>query len=128
MVPPDTEMDERVAEVTVIVIDPLIEFSFAAATTIPECTLLSSPAALVDAIVESDVDQVTWEVRSAVVPSLYVPLALSCSVAPAATEFVPVWLNTVMELRVLVAPVFCVFDLLVPPPQPERTRQPIKSS
>jgi hypothetical protein len=68
--PPETEIDESVAEVTVIVIDPVIELSFAEATTIPECALLSRPPALVVATVESDVDQVTWEVRSAVVPSL----------------------------------------------------------
>lgn len=47
-------------------------------------------------------------------------------VAPAATDCVPLLLKTVMELRVLVAPVPCVFDLLLPPPQPERTRQVIK--
>jgi hypothetical protein len=51
-------------------------------------------------------------------------LAASCRVAPAATDFV--WLETVMELSVLVEPVLCVFDLLLPPPQPERTRQVIK--
>lgn len=70
MAPPDTEIDESVAELTVIVIDPLVEFSFAVATTVPGCTLLRRPAALVVATVESEVDQVTWEVRSAVVPSL----------------------------------------------------------
>ena len=70
MAPPETEIDESVAELTVIVIDPLIEFSFAEATTIPACTLLSRPAELVVAIVASEVDQVTWEVRSAVDPSL----------------------------------------------------------
>ena len=31
-----------------------------------------------------------------------------------------------MELSVFVALVLCVFDLLLPPPQPERTRQVIK--
>jgi hypothetical protein len=68
--PPETASEVSVAELTVIVIDPETESSFAEAITVPEPTLVRSPAALVVATVESDVDQVTWEVMFAVVPSL----------------------------------------------------------
>jgi hypothetical protein len=56
-----------------------------------------------------------------------VPSAASCSVVPAASDVAEFALVTLMETSVLVVSVFCEFDLLLPPPQPERTRQTIKT-
>jgi len=91
------------------------------AITDPVFLPVSRPVALAVASVESEVVHVTLEVMSLVVPSLYLPCATSCSVAPAETDvtaFLPV---TVMDVRVGVPFEFC--DLLLPPPQPVKPRQ-----
>jgi len=52
---------------------------------VPAATPVARPVAETVATVVSELVQVTWELMSPVVPSEYVPVAVSCCVAPTAT-------------------------------------------
>ena len=81
-----TAIETKIAGVTVSVLEPLIAPEVAAMLVLPTATLVASPCALTLAMVESAVLQVTAFVRFRVLPSLYVPVAVNCSVVPAAIE------------------------------------------
>lgn len=74
------------ATVTASVVDPLIEFDVAAIVVVPCPELVASPslptALLITATLAFEDVQVATEVRSWVVPSVYVPVAANCCVAP----------------------------------------------
>ena len=63
-----TAMDTRVAAVTVNTVDPLIVPEVAVIVEVPAATEVANPAALMVAALVAEEDQVTEEVRFAVVP------------------------------------------------------------
>jgi hypothetical protein len=81
-----TAIETKIAGVTVSVLEPLIAPEVAAMLVLPTATLVASPCALTLAMVESAVLQVTAFVRFRVLPSLYVPVAVNCSVVPSAKD------------------------------------------
>jgi len=94
--------------------------------TDPTFNAVNIPEALIDARVASEAAQVTCELKFAVVPSLYLPVAISCRVAPAETEVAEPELVTLIVARVTVGLVFLEL-LLLPPPQPARPRRTAKT-
>jgi hypothetical protein len=74
------------AAVTVSIVVPLIAPSVAVIVVDPAATAVASPAALMVAAAVEELAQVTEAVRFEVVPSLYVPVAVNCCVAPAAMD------------------------------------------
>src|SRR5580698_2783626 len=81
-----TAIDCSVAAVTVRVVEPLIEDDVALIVEVPTPAPLASPEALIVAVVVVPEVQVTVDVRFCVVPSLNVPVAVNCWVAPLAIE------------------------------------------
>jgi hypothetical protein len=81
-----TAIDCSVAAVTVRTVEPLIDEDVAVIVEVPTPAPLASPDALIVAVVVVPEDQVTVDVRFCVVPSLNVPVAVNCCVAPLAIE------------------------------------------
>src|SRR5277367_6196998 len=77
-----TAMDCSVAAVTVSTVEPEIDDDVAVMVEVPTPAPLASPAALIVAVAVVPDDQVTVEVRFWVEPSLNVPVAVNCCVAP----------------------------------------------
>jgi hypothetical protein len=81
-----TAIDCNVAAVTVRVVEPLIAPDVALIVEVPTPAPLASPEALIVAVVVVPEDQVTLDVRFCVEPSLNVPVAVNCCVAPLAID------------------------------------------
>src|ERR1700733_7231650 len=81
-----TAIDCSVAAVTVRTVEPLIDEDVAVIVEVPTPAPLASPDALIVAVVVVPEDQVTVDVRFCVVPSLNVPGAVNCCVAPLGIE------------------------------------------
>jgi hypothetical protein len=79
-------MDANCAGETVSVVDPIIEPFVAEIIVVPMVTLAARPAVEIVAVLVKDESQVTVDVRSCVLPSLYVPVAVDCCVVPRAIE------------------------------------------
>ena len=77
-----TAIDCNVAAVTVSTVEPLIDEDVAAIVEVPTPAPVARPAALIVAMLVVPEDQVTLDVRFCVLPSLNVPVAVNCSVAP----------------------------------------------
>lgn len=84
--------------------EPLTPPIAAVTDTAPLAVAVSTPPALTEARPAGDTFQVTCEVRSCVLPSLYLPVAVSCTVSP--TVGVALAALTLRELS------------LAPPPPP----------
>src|SRR6202522_2365529 len=81
-----TAIDCSVAAVTVRVVEPLIAPDVALMVEVPTPAPLASPESLIVAVVVVPDDQVTLNVRFCVEPSLNVPVAVNCCVAPLAID------------------------------------------
>jgi hypothetical protein len=81
-----TAIDTSVGAVTVRPVEPLMEPDVAWMVVLPVDALVARPALLIDAIAELVELQVTELVRFCVLPLLYVPMAVYCSVRPLAIE------------------------------------------
>jgi hypothetical protein len=81
-----TAIDCSVAAVTVSKVEPLMDDDVAVIVEFPTPAALARPEALIVAVVVVPEDQVTLDVRFCVVPSLNVPVAVNCCVAPLAIE------------------------------------------
>jgi hypothetical protein len=85
-----TTIEVRVAEVTVTVVEPSIPLRAAVIEMLPTPMPVTTPSgsgmSLTWAIVSSAEVQLTSVVRSWVVPSLKLPVAVSCTVVPLAIE------------------------------------------
>src|SRR6266700_2738134 len=106
-----TAIEERVAFVTVSVVFPETSPSVAVIVVVPAATDVAKPceppALLIVATPAAEELQVTWVVRSCVVLSLKVPVAVNCRVVPfAMLGFVGV---TATEERVAFVTVSVVF-------------------
>jgi hypothetical protein len=81
-----TASETSAAAVTVRVVLPEIPPKVALSVLVPGATAVASPALPLAfetvAALGADEAQVTWVVRSAVVASVYVPVAVSCWVVP----------------------------------------------
>jgi hypothetical protein len=77
-----TAMDCNVAAVTVRTVEPLIAPDVALIVDVPTPAPVARPAALIVAVVVVPDDHVTLDVRFCVLPSLNVPVAVNCWVAP----------------------------------------------
>lgn len=85
-----TAMETSVADVTVRVADPEMSPDVAVMVVKPvEIPVVTFPAALMEALAGTDEVQATAAVRSCVVLSVYVPMAVNCWVVPAAILGVP---------------------------------------
>jgi hypothetical protein len=123
---PPIEIETSATSVTVIAIEPLMVPSVAVTVIDPAFTPVKTPAEFMIPIVVSEDFHATWDETSPTDPSLNLPWATNWSVAPVATDVAELGVVTVIEASVLVLPELCDFDLLLPPPQPERPRQTIK--
>src|ERR1700678_2617458 len=81
-----TAIDCSVAAVTVSKVEPLIEDDVAVIVELPTPAPVARPPVLIVAVVVVPEVQVTVDVRFCVVPSLNVPVAVNCWVAPLAIE------------------------------------------
>ncbi len=81
-----TAIDCSVAAVTVRTVEPLIAPDVALIVEVPTPAPVARPAVLIVAVVVVPDDQVTVDVRFCVVPSLNVPVAMNCCVAPLAID------------------------------------------
>jgi hypothetical protein len=81
-----TAIDCNVAAVTVRTVEPLIDEDVAVIVEVPTPAPLASPEALIVAVVVVPDDHVTVDVRFCVEPSLNVPVAVNCCVAPLAID------------------------------------------
>src|SRR5216684_4026373 len=81
-----TEIDCKVAAVTVSSVEPEIPPNVALIELVPTATAVASPPAVMVAVAGVAEAQVTWAVRFCVVASLYVPVAVNCCVAPLVIE------------------------------------------
>jgi hypothetical protein len=72
------DMEDRVADVTVRVVLPEVLPELAVTVVVPKATAVARPLLLTVATAGFDEFQVTWEVRSWVVPSENVPVAANC--------------------------------------------------
>src|SRR5271167_2279075 len=81
-----TAIDCSVAAVTVSTVEPEIDDDVAVMVEVPTPAPEASPDALIVAMVLVPDDHVTLEVRFCVVPSLNVPVAVNCCVAPLVIE------------------------------------------
>ena len=106
-----TEMEEIVGAVTVAVVDCETLFSVAVIIAVPAESPVIAPVAFTVATVFADVLQVTSAVKSALLPSVYVPVAVSCCIVLTGIEGLAGAI--VMELRFAPAP-----PPPVPPPPP----------
>ena len=107
-----TEMEEIVGAVTVAVVDCETLFSVAVIIAVPAESPVIAPIAFTVATVFADVLQVTSAVKSALLPSVYVPVAVSCCIVLTGIEGLAGAI--VMELRFAPAPP----PPPVPPPPP----------
>jgi len=80
-----TEMEDRVAEVTVRVVLPVILAEVAVMVVVPAATAVARPLLLTVATDVLDELQVTCGVISWLVPSEYVPVAVNCWLTPLGT-------------------------------------------
>ena len=78
-------IDTMVAAVTVRSVDPLTAPDAAVIVALPMATVFANPEATVAVDCVSD-DQVAVEVRSCVLPSVNVPVAVNCWVVPRAMD------------------------------------------
>jgi hypothetical protein len=81
-----TAIERSAAGATVRVVEPMTEPDFAVIVVAPGATLVASPVLLMVATVLADEVQAAELVRSWVVPSLYVPVAVNCCFSPNAME------------------------------------------
>jgi methylglyoxal synthase len=81
-----TAIDCNVAAVTVRTVEPLIAPDVALIVDVPTPAPVARPAALIVAVVVVPDDHVTLDVRFCVLPSLNVPVAVNCWVAPLVIE------------------------------------------
>ena len=103
-----TAIEVITRSVTVATCDPVMPADVAVIEDVPAATAVRSPVAEI-VVTDGEADaQVEVAVRSAVLPSEYVPVAVSWSVAPRATEIVAG--PTAMDARVFSPPLL--------PPQP----------
>lgn len=80
-----TAMETSVADVTVKSVAPEMSPDVAVMVVIPvEIPVVAIPAALMEALAGTDEVQTTDVVKSCVVLSVYVPMAVNCWVVPAA--------------------------------------------
>ena len=106
-----TEMEEIVGAVTAAVVDCETLFSVAVIIAVPAKSPVIAPVAFTVATVFADVLQVTSAVKSALLPSAYVPVAVSCCIVLTGIEGLAGAI--VRELRFAPAP-----PPAVPPPPP----------
>jgi len=107
-----TAMDTNAAGVTVTVVEPLICPDLAVILVLPKAAPLAIPWAFTGAVPEFPLVQVADAVKSNVLPSVYVPVAMSCCVVPRAKDgFTGV---TAIETKVG-AVTFRVVEPLMPP-------------
>src|ERR1700733_10357251 len=107
-----TAIDCRVAAVTVRVVEPLIAPDVAVMVEVPTAAALARPPVLIVAMVVVPEVQVTVDVKFCVVPSLNIPVAVNCWVAPLAIEgFAGV---TAIDCNVAAVTVRVVQPLIVP--------------
>ena len=106
-----TEMEEIVGAVTAAVVDCETLFSVAVIIAVPAKSPVIAPVAFTVATVFADELQVTSAVKSALLPSAYVPVAVSCCIVLTGIEGLAGAI--VMELRFAPAP-----PPPVPPPPP----------
>jgi len=106
-----TEMEEIVGAVTAAVVDCETLFSVAVIIAVPAKSPVIAPVAFTVATVFADVLQVTSAVKSALLPSAYVPVAVSCCIVLTGIEGLAGAI--VRELRFAPAP-----PPPVPPPPP----------
>ena len=106
-----TEMEEIVGAVTAAVVDCETLFSVAVIIAVPAKSPVIAPVAFTVATVFADVLQVTSAVKSALLPSVYVPVAVSCCIVLTGIEGLAGAI--VRELRFAPAP-----PPPVPPPPP----------
>jgi hypothetical protein len=78
-------MEINTAGFTVNPVDPVTLPEVALMLAVPGVVAVASPALLIETIDGLADDQLTAVVRSFVLPSLYVPVALNCCVCPFAT-------------------------------------------
>jgi hypothetical protein len=81
-----TAIDTNTAAVIVTVVEPLVCPDVALILVLPEAAPLATPWAFTDAMLEFPLIQVAVAVRSNVLPSEYVPVAVSCCVVPRAKD------------------------------------------
>src|ERR1700678_4029482 len=81
-----TAIDCSVAAVTASKVDPLMDDDVAVIVEVPTPAPLARPVVLIVAVVVVSEDQVTLDVRFCVEPSLNVPVAVTCCVAPLAID------------------------------------------
>ena len=81
-----TAIETSAAGVTVKVVEPLVEPAVAVTLALPWLTLVANPWPSTVAILLSAELHLADVVRSSVLPSLYVPVALSCFVVPKAKD------------------------------------------
>lgn len=74
------------AGVTVSTVEPLMAFCAAVIVVVPTEPAAASPKLLIVAAAEFDDDQRTWLLRSCVLLSEYLPVAVNCCVDPTASE------------------------------------------
>ena len=107
-----TMIDDRVAAATVKTVEPVTVTKVALTVADPVPTPVATPVlfTLTAAIVSEA--QVTVELRSCVLPSLNVPVAINCCVVPNATEgFAGV---TAIDCRIAAVTLIVVLPLIVP--------------
>jgi hypothetical protein len=105
-------IDTSAAAVTVSTVDPLTVPDVALTVAVPVPTLCPSPALLIVAVVGVSEDHVAVLVRSCVLPSVNVPVAVNCCVVPNAIDGVAgVTANDISVAAVTVS----VVDPLTPP-------------
>ena len=80
-----TAIDCSTAGLTVSTVEPVTPPSVALIVEVPVATPVASPAAVIVATAGVAEAHVTWLVRSCVVLSEKVPVAVNCSVSPLAT-------------------------------------------
>jgi hypothetical protein len=84
----DTDTDTSADGVTVNVADPLMPCALAVMVATPSAKAVAAPPGAIDATPDGEAIQFAFAVRSAVEPSLYVPVAVNCWFWLAATEAV----------------------------------------
>jgi hypothetical protein len=84
-----TAIEASTAAVTLSVAEPWMVPNVAVTVAVPFATLVANPPLLTVAIAGADEVHVAVLVKFCVVPLLYVPVAVNCSVYPAATDAVP---------------------------------------
>lgn len=80
-----TTIETNVAPLTINVVEPATEPDVAVIVTVPSATVVANPVLLMVATVRSPADQVTEFVRSCVLLSVNVPVAVNCWMVPGAS-------------------------------------------